>query len=161
MLSQAHSACDDINLGSGSADAITRVKHECEPIDFTHHFKVEATDAVIDLCEDGPEVVEIEDSDSEAEDELSDEEDPINIDLPQSIVPTTWLDCDVQTTGFEVGKIKLSKALEVDTVQYVKGIPTAWPIPHNAIIAYVLDLSDPKFNIRDENGNLIPIDTLI
>ncbi|KAF8978665.1 hypothetical protein BDQ17DRAFT_1417057 [Cyathus striatus] len=106
MLSQAHSACDDINLGSGSADAITRVKHEREPIDFTRHFKVEATDAVIDLCsssppavtvrtriiqEGGREVVEIEDSDSEAEDEPSDEEDPMNIDLPQSIVPTTWL----------------------------------------------------------------------
>ncbi|KAF9002911.1 hypothetical protein BDQ17DRAFT_1480956 [Cyathus striatus] len=180
MPSQTHSACDDIILGLGSADAITCVKHKHEPIDLmhpTHHFKVEDTNAVIDLCgsspppimvqtqiiqEDGHNIVEIEDSDSEAEDELSDEEDPMNIDLPtHSIAPTTWLDHDVQTTSFEVGKIKLSKALEVDAVQYIEGIPTAWPIPHNAIIAYVLDLNDQKYNIRDGDGNPTPINTLI
>jgi len=48
----------------------------------------------------------------------------------------------------------------VERVEYLNDLPSYWPIPE-VYVAYVLDLSDPKFNIKDKDGNLIPVDALI
>ncbi|KAF9001279.1 hypothetical protein BDQ17DRAFT_1327256 [Cyathus striatus] len=89
------------------------------------------------IQENSCEVIEIQDMDSEEE-----VEEPIDIEPLSSISPTTWLDNDVETTGFKEGKVSLSKVLEVEAVQYIKGLPTAWPIPSNMIMTGI-HLMDP------------------
>ncbi|KAF7371564.1 hypothetical protein MVEN_00011700 [Mycena venus] len=48
----------------------------------------------------------------------------------------------------------------VEQIEYLSELPTLWPVPR-VRTAFVLDLSDPKFNILDENGSFIPVDVLV
>ncbi|KAJ6543436.1 hypothetical protein DFH09DRAFT_1282498 [Mycena vulgaris] len=48
----------------------------------------------------------------------------------------------------------------VEQIEYLSELPTLWPVPR-VRTAFVLDLSDPKFKIPDENGSLIPVDVLV
>ncbi|KAJ6582744.1 hypothetical protein B0H10DRAFT_2198444 [Mycena sp. CBHHK59/15] len=64
---------------------------------------------------------------------------------------TLWLDpmcrrCDART--------------HVERMEYLTELPSMWPVPRVAT-AYVVDLSDPTFNLVDNAGNLIPVDGLV
>ena len=48
----------------------------------------------------------------------------------------------------------------MERVEYLKDIPSYWPIPED-LVAYVLDLSDPKFEVKNKDGELLPVDALI
>ena len=48
----------------------------------------------------------------------------------------------------------------MERVEYLEDIPSCWPIL-DVYVAYVLDLSDLKFDIKNKDGDLIPVDTLI
>ncbi|KAF8997218.1 hypothetical protein BDQ17DRAFT_1429243 [Cyathus striatus] len=123
---------------------------------------------------DSQEVIEILDSSDEDLDSDADVEsivalDPVNSDASESdddlsidsdTMPTVWLDDDIRTTKIISRLTAINNRVDVEVVEYVKGIPTAWPIPQQAT-TYVLDLSDEKYNIRDGEGKLIRIDTLI
>ncbi|KAF8991412.1 hypothetical protein BDQ17DRAFT_1332872 [Cyathus striatus] len=81
--------------------------------------------------------------------------DPVNSDDNLSIdldtMPTVWLDDDVRTTKVISRLTAINKCVDVEVVEYVNGIPTAWPVLQHTT-AYVLDLSDEKYNIRDGEG---------
>jgi len=49
----------------------------------------------------------------------------------------------------------------VDAVEYISDLPSYWPVPRNTKRAYVVDLSDPKYNVYDKNGRLMTVDALI
>ncbi|KAF8961308.1 hypothetical protein BDZ97DRAFT_1760046 [Flammula alnicola] len=72
---------------------------------------------------------------------------------------TIWLDLDVSS---EVSNVRqqLHRRLTVDSVEYVKGLPSYWPIPRDKC-AYLVDFSDSKYEIYDEEGKLLPVDPLI
>lgn len=72
---------------------------------------------------------------------------------------TVWLDDDVTST-LEYGKTQITRQCTVDAVEYVSGLPSYWPIPRDKR-AYIINLSDPKFEIKDDNGKLKTIDYLI
>ena len=72
---------------------------------------------------------------------------------------TVWLDSDIASRVSDTPR-RLNRQLLVDRVEYLHDIPTYWPVPR-VKAAYILDLSDPKFDIEDPNGKLLPIDTLI
>ncbi|KAF8995051.1 hypothetical protein BDQ17DRAFT_1430662 [Cyathus striatus] len=137
-------------------DVASRACVKQESIDFTHQIKVKDNN-IIDLCGSPPDSTRLAD-DMDSEEEV---EEPMgiepNIDPLSSISPVAWLDDDIETTGFKEGKVSLSKILEVEGIQYIKGLPMAWPIPCN-MITYVVDLSDEKYTLRDEKGDLIPMD---
>ena len=72
---------------------------------------------------------------------------------------TLWL--DVGLTSRVSNKLcKVTRQKSVERVEYLEDIPSYWPIPE-VYVAYVLDLSDPKFDIKNKDGDLIPVDTLI
>lgn len=98
--------------------------------------------------DDGP--AEVNSSDSDI-DPMSD----IEVELPQ----TLWLD-DGLISRVSNKPCKVTRQRSVERVEYLNDLPSYWPIPE-VYVAYVLDLSDPKFNIKDKDGNLIPVDALI
>jgi hypothetical protein len=98
---------------------------------------------------DGPgPVVNCSDSDI---DPMSD----IEVELPQ----TLWLD-DGLISRVSNKPCKVTRQKSVERVEYLNDLPSYWPIP-DVLVAYVLDLSDPKFDIRNKDGDLLPVDTLI
>jgi hypothetical protein len=72
---------------------------------------------------------------------------------------TVWLDIDVTST-VEYDKTQITCQCTVDAVEYVSGLPSYWPIPQDRR-AYMLDLSNPKFKIKDKTGKLKTVDFLI
>ena len=72
---------------------------------------------------------------------------------------TLWLD-DGLTSRVSNKLCKVTRQKSVERVEYLEDIPSYWPIP-DVYVAYVLDLSDPKFDIKNKDGDLIPVDTLI
>ncbi|KAF8966029.1 hypothetical protein BDZ97DRAFT_1917737 [Flammula alnicola] len=66
---------------------------------------------------------------------------------------TVWLDSDV-TSKVSHGSHQLNRQLRVDSVEYLSALPSYWPIPREKR-AYVIDLSDEKYDIRDEDGKQI------
>ncbi len=72
---------------------------------------------------------------------------------------TVWLDVDVTST-VEYDKTQITRQCAVDAVEYVSGLPSYWPIPQDRR-AYMLDLSNPKFKIKDTTGKLKTVDFLI
>ena len=98
--------------------------------------------------DDGP--VEVNCSDSDI-DPMSD----IEVEPPQ----TFWLD-DGLISRVSNKPCKVTRQRSVERIEYLNDIPSYWPIPE-VLVAYVLDLSDPKFDIRNKDGDLLPVDTLI
>ncbi|KAF8988497.1 hypothetical protein BDQ17DRAFT_1434994 [Cyathus striatus] len=88
----------------------------------------------------------------------SDENDASNIE--DDSLSTIWLDDDVKMVKIETGLKSITTRLKVQAVEYMKGVPTAWPIPHQ-MTAYVIDLSDNKYHLTDKNGQLLPVDAII
>jgi hypothetical protein len=58
------------------------------------------------------------------------------------------------------GPFQVTRQCTVDYIKYLSALPTYWPVPRDNR-AYLIDLSDPKYNIKDKNGKLLPVDTLI
>ena len=100
--------------------------------------------------DDRPAGVNCPDSDI---DPMSDIE--VDSELPQ----TLWLD-DGLTSRVSNKPCKVTRQRSVERVEYLNDIPSYWPILED-FVAYVLDLSDPKFDIRNKDGDLLPVDTLI
>ena len=72
---------------------------------------------------------------------------------------TLWLD-DGLTSCVSNKLCKVTRQKSMELVKYLEDIPSYWPIP-DVYVTYVLDLSDPKFDIKNKDGDLIPVDTLI
>ena len=72
---------------------------------------------------------------------------------------SNWLDDGILST-VKQGPIKITRQCTVDAVEYISDLPTYWPVPRNKR-AYVVDLSDPKFDVYDKNGRLMTVDALI
>jgi hypothetical protein len=83
--------------------------------------------------------------------------DPLSDLEPQSV--TVWLD-EGLISKVSNKPCKVTRQRSVERVEYLKDIPSYWPIPED-FVAYVLDLSDPKFEIRNKDGELLPVDALI
>ena len=81
--------------------------------------------------------------------------DPISDIEPQ----TVWLD-EGLISKVSNKPCKITRQRSVERVEYLKDIPSYWPIPED-FVAYVLDLSDPKFEIKNKDGELLPVDALI
>jgi hypothetical protein len=89
---------------------------------------------------------------------LSDSDcDPDLPDLDEA--SSNWLDDGISST-VKQGPIKITRQCTVNAVEYISDLPSYWPVPRNKR-AYVVDLSDPKFNIYDKNGRLMTVDALI
>ncbi|KAJ7199781.1 hypothetical protein GGX14DRAFT_401075 [Mycena pura] len=72
-----------------------------------------------------------------------------------------WLDAHVSSTVREVKASFTSDAhTYVEHMEYLKELPTGFPVPRVST-AFVVDLSDPKFNILDNKGILLSVDVLI
>jgi hypothetical protein len=108
-----------------------------------------------------------DDNDSESEEPHQDNHDTDslsdsgrNSDLPDfDEAPSNWLDDSISST-VKQGPIKITRQCTVDAVEYISDLPSYWPVPRNKR-AYVVDLSDPKFNVYDKNGRLMTVDALI
>lgn len=98
--------------------------------------------------DDNPAKVNCSDSDI---DPMSD----IEVELPQ----TLWLD-EGLVSHVSNEPCKVTRQRSVERVEYLNDIPSYWPIPEVSV-AYVLDLSDPKFDIKNKDGDLLPVDNLI
>lgn len=98
--------------------------------------------------DDNPAKVNCSDSDI---DPMSD----IEVELPQ----TLWLD-EGLVSHVSNEPCKVTRQRSVERVEYLNDIPSYWPIPE-VFVAYVLDLSDPKFDIKNKDGDLLPVDNLI
>ena len=72
---------------------------------------------------------------------------------------SNWLDDSISST-VKVGPIKITRQCTVDAVEYISDLPSYWPVPRNPR-AYVVDLSDPKFDVYDKNGNIMTVDALV
>ena len=72
---------------------------------------------------------------------------------------TQWLDPDVTSRISDKPRC-LNWQLLVERIEYVTGLPSYWPIPQ-VKTAYIVDLSDPQYNIYDGNGKLLTVDALI
>ncbi|KAJ7177385.1 hypothetical protein C8R43DRAFT_1118386 [Mycena crocata] len=59
-----------------------------------------------------------------------------------------------------VGQFRVSNNAVVQRVEYLDFIPPIFPVPEIST-AFVLDLSHPKFDIRDNAGKMYPVDALV
>ena len=80
-------------------------------------------------------------------------------DCDDSEAPSDWLDDNISST-VKRGPIKITRQCTVDAMEYISVLPSYWPVPRNPQ-AYVVDLSDPKFDVYDKNGRLMTVDALI
>ena len=99
-----------------------------------------------------PPVYDQNKSDSSA----SDSNDNPDLDHP---ISSNWLEDSISST-VKQGPIKITRQCTVDTMEYLSDLPSYWPVPWNKR-AYVVDLSDPKFNVYDKNRRLMTVDALI
>ncbi|KAJ6514138.1 hypothetical protein DFH09DRAFT_1374065 [Mycena vulgaris] len=72
---------------------------------------------------------------------------------------TLWLD-DGLSSRVRVGEMRVTSNVTVQRVEYVPGLPSAFPIPEIAT-AFVVDLHDAQYNLTDKHGKLYTVDALI
>ncbi|KAJ6587438.1 hypothetical protein DFH09DRAFT_1427476 [Mycena vulgaris] len=70
---------------------------------------------------------------------------------------TLWLD-DGLSSRVRVGEMRVTGNVTVQRVEYVPGLPSAFPIPEIAT-AFVVDLHDAQYNLTDKHGKLITNDS--
>ncbi|KAJ7452009.1 hypothetical protein FB451DRAFT_1283418 [Mycena latifolia] len=74
---------------------------------------------------------------------------------------TVWLDSHVSSM---VRTVKASFTSDqrtyVEEIEYLTELSSGYPVPR-VPKAFVIDCSDPKFNVLDKHGNLLPVDVLI
>ena len=83
----------------------------------------------------------------------------VDCDASDPGLASNWLDDKISST-VKPGPIKINRQCTVDVVEYISDLPSYWPVPRNKR-AYVVDLSNPKFNVYDKNGKLMTVDALI
>ena len=80
-------------------------------------------------------------------------------ELEASSGSTTWLDKDISSM-VKCSPFQVTRQCTVDYIEYLSALPTYWPVPQDKW-AYLIDLSDPKYNIKDKNGKLLSVNVLI
>ncbi|KAJ7130976.1 hypothetical protein C8R46DRAFT_1235973 [Mycena filopes] len=99
------------------------------------------------------------DNDSRGRSPESDQSERAATPLQES--DTLWLDPHVSSAVRVVKTTFTSNARTyVERMEYLTELPSGFPVPRVST-AFVVDLSDPKFNILDNNGNLISVDVLV
>jgi hypothetical protein len=93
-----------------------------------------------------------EKSDLGSSESSSDSDSDFDYNRPASSI---WLDDNISST-VQQGPIKITRQCTVDTIEYMSDLPSYWPVPQNKR-AYVVDLSDPKFNVYDKKGKLMTV----
>ncbi len=84
---------------------------------------------------------------------------PDSDDEHEAALPSIWLDSDIEST-IKTGHFRLTRQRHVDVLEFLTDLPSYWPIPKDSR-AYIIDLSNPKYDITDKNGKLLTIDALI
>lgn len=84
---------------------------------------------------------------------------PDSDDEQEGAFPSIWLDSDIEST-VKTGHFQLTRQRHVDILEFLTDLPSYWPIPRDRR-AYIIDLSDPKYNITDKHGKLLTVDALI
>jgi hypothetical protein len=97
--------------------------------------------------------------DEELDAKMSDYSSHSDSDSESESSSTTWLDEGISST-VERGPFQVTRQCTVDYIEYLSALPTYWPVPRDNR-AYLIDLSDPKYDIKDKNGKLLPVDALI
>ena len=108
-----------------------------------------------------------DDSGSDSDSEMTSDVDEINSsdygfsddEAGASISHTVWLDPTVSST-VKFGKFVITRQYTATALETVTGLPSYWPVPRDKR-AYLLDLSDSKYDIYDKNGKLMAVDTVI
>ncbi|KAJ7782537.1 hypothetical protein DFH07DRAFT_1010922 [Mycena maculata] len=73
---------------------------------------------------------------------------------------TIWQDAQI-SSQVRIGPIRITKEVTVQRLEYLSEIPSIYPIP-KIPTGFVLDLNDPKFEIKDKkSGILHTVDALI
>ena len=90
---------------------------------------------------------------------MSDSASDLDSDSELKASSTTWLDKDISSM-VKRGPFQVTRQCTVDVIEYLSALPTYWPVPRDNR-AYLIDLSDPKYDIKDKNGKLLPVDALI
>ncbi|KAF9479178.1 hypothetical protein BDN70DRAFT_984560 [Pholiota conissans] len=75
------------------------------------------------------------------------------------VEPTVWLDASISSTIRHYGQTNITRQSHVSVVEYLSDLPSYWPVPRDSR-AFILDLSDPKFNIEEKPGKLMTPDAL-
>jgi len=93
------------------------------------------------------------------DEKMSDCSSHLDSDSESESSSTTRLDEDISSM-VKCGPFQVTRQCTVDYIEYLSALPTYWPVPRDKR-AYLIDLSDPKYNIKDKNGKLLPVDALI
>ncbi|KAJ6614279.1 hypothetical protein B0H10DRAFT_2436035 [Mycena sp. CBHHK59/15] len=74
---------------------------------------------------------------------------------------TVWLDPHVSSMVRVVNmNLTSDSRTHIERLEYLSEIPTGFPVPR-VPTAFIVDLSDPKFNLLDDDGNLFGVDVLV
>jgi hypothetical protein len=134
--------------------------HEMEPVDASEDKGMSSDTMVgdfdIEMDSDDDEDPHLFHDQEKSNSSASDSDDDSDFDQP---ISSNWLDDSISST-VKQGPIKITRQCKVDAVEYLSDLPSYWPVPRNKR-AYVVDLSDPKFNVYDKNGKLMTVDALI
>jgi len=93
------------------------------------------------------------------DDKMSDCSSDLASDSELESSSTTWLD-DGISSMVKHGPFQVTRQCTVDYIEYLSALPTYWPVPRDKR-AYLIDLSDTKYDVKDKNGKLLPVDALI
>lgn len=88
--------------------------------------------------------------------DIGSDSDESDIDHP---TPSNWLDDHISST-VKQGPILITRQCTVEVLEYLSDLPSYWPVPREKR-AYLVNLSDPKWNILDKNGKPISVDGLL
>ncbi|KAJ7846791.1 hypothetical protein B0H13DRAFT_2675471 [Mycena leptocephala] len=73
-------------------------------------------------------------------------------------VHTLWQD---EITSFvRTGQFSVAQKLKVQRIKYLPELPSVWPIPR-VPTAFVIDLTDERYDITDNDGDLLPVDCMV
>ncbi|KAJ7915225.1 hypothetical protein B0H13DRAFT_2658903 [Mycena leptocephala] len=87
---------------------------------------------------------------------LAEEDSDDPVDLLKS--DTLWQD---EITSFvRTRQFSVAQKLKVQRIEYLPELPSVWPIPRMPT-AVVIDLADERYDITDNDGDLLPVDSMI
>jgi hypothetical protein len=58
------------------------------------------------------------------------------------------------------GQFSVTQKLKVQRIEYLPELTSVWPIPR-VPTAFVIDLTDERYDITDNDGDLLPVDCII
>ncbi|KAJ7870357.1 hypothetical protein B0H13DRAFT_2669858 [Mycena leptocephala] len=71
---------------------------------------------------------------------------------------TLWQ--DGITSFVHTGQFSVTQKLKVQRIEYLPELTSVWPIPR-VPTAFVIDLPDERYDITDNDGDLLPVDCII